>query len=53
MSAACLPPAALTRTAPRACSPIKYHRKKDRSGLTFEDPFPGLEHRSLDVNGVR
>lgn len=42
-----------TAPLPCACSPIKYHRKKDRSGLTFEDPFPGLEHRFLDVNGVR
>ena len=35
------------------CSPAKFLSKKDRSGIKFGDPFPGLEHGFLQANGIR
>ncbi len=34
-------------------SPKGFFHQKDRSGLRFADPIPGLEHELAEVNGVR
>ncbi len=34
-------------------SPKGFFHRKDRSGLRFADPMPGLEHEFAEVNGVR
>lgn len=34
-------------------SPIKFLAKKDRRGIQYGDPFPGMEHQYLEANGIR
>ena len=29
------------------CSPAKFLAKRDRRGVQYDDPFPGLEHRYM------
>ena len=36
-----------------ACSPVKFLAKKDRRGVHYADPFPGLEHQFVEANGIR
>ena len=35
------------------CSPVKFLAKKDRQGIHYGDPFPGMEHRYIEANGIR
>lgn len=34
-------------------SPRKFLAKTDRRGIQYADPFPGLEHRYIEANGIR
>ena len=34
-------------------SPIGFFQVKDRSQLRFQDPFPGLQHETAEVNGIK
>ena len=34
-------------------SPLGFFRAKDRSQMEFPDPFPGLQHETAEVNGVK
>ena len=34
-------------------SPRKFLAKTDRRGIQYADPFPGLEHRYVEANGIR
>ena len=35
------------------CSPVSFLAKKDRQGIHYADPFPGMEHRYIEANGIR
>ena len=41
------------RLCAAVCSPLGFFHVKDRSAMTFPDPFPGLEHEIAEVNGVK
>lgn len=34
-------------------NPAKFLAKKDRRGIHYGDPFPGLEHQMVEANGIR
>ena len=43
----------LTHPSAACCSPKKFFHRKDRTMEVYPDPFPGLEHESAEINGVR
>ena len=42
----------LLTNADLCCRRKTFFKQKDRSRMTFTDPFP-VEHKFLDVNGIR
>ena len=34
-------------------SPVRFLAKRDRRGIQYGDPFPGMEHQYIEANGIR
>jgi len=43
----------LSNSQPFWCSPRTFLANINRRGIQYDDPFPGLQHRYIEANGIR